>query len=119
MKEEPKFHVIMCGDNPKKGGDPIFVYVGTPEEASLIGMDLQKKIDTEDRVNSKWKRKRHCRIESPEGQIGPETLQSFARVSGRQDHSIFLGIDKASPEGGKSAFIEVEDGVIVDVNKDS
>ncbi len=95
------FHVIISIRKEDKDKEILFCYVGTPEEASKIGSDFQRKLDNEDRAKSKWTRKRVVSILTVEGQIGPELLQA-------------MRIEKQEPER-----LTVIDAEFVDVNKDS
>jgi len=91
----------------KKLSTPIFVYVGTPEEASVIGMDLQKKLDEEDKVRSKMQRKREVRIDLVEGQIGQKVLEKII------SEPTLIGVDLASADGDHTAYTDYRDGKIV------
>ena len=111
-KEDPQFHVIMSSGNPKKGGEPIYVYVGTPLEASEVGADLQRKLDQEDGVKSKWKRKRHVRIESPEGQIGEKVLGAILVEA----QETMLALEHTKKVEGMEKILNQEEGVVIDVD---
>lgn len=77
--DELTFHVIIATERRKDAG-PIFVYVGTPEEAAEVASDFQRQYDREDRVTSKWKRKRVISVKSVDGRVGTEELRILAKV---------------------------------------
>ena len=91
-KKELNFHVLRVNKKPT------FCYVGTPEEASIAGAELQKKVDADEGVKSSWKRKKVVDIVSVEGQIGPESLERIVKDLKQTVFGIDYGGDDKSVE---------------------
>lgn len=108
-KTPPTFHVFMAVQKTgRKSATPVFVYVGTPEEASLIGVNLQKKLDEEDKVRSKMQRKREIRIDCVEGQVGEKVLEKIVTAP------TLIGVDPAHEGGDRATYADTRGGRIIE-----